>query len=84
MSGASVDIFLDYQGPTVGMSSDDVLAELPAEERANATADTVIGLLKENDTKLRALREWELLADDDFTINVSFKAADGTVTRAAW
>lgn len=84
MTQPSVDITLNHTNGTVELSPSDVFSELDERERTTANADTVVGMLKGHKSKIRALREWELLSDDDFTINVSVKAADGTVSTATW
>lgn len=83
MNDGSVHIDVDYsKGYT--LSLDEALVDLDAEGRQAATAETVVQMLKGNGSKLRAIREWEVLDEDGFTIQVTFTAEDGTVTKAEW
>lgn len=84
VSGGTVEISVDLAPVVTSMSADDALVDLPQAEQDAADADLVVRLLKEHGSRVTALKEWDLMDDQEITINVTHTDAEGKKTRASW
>ena len=84
MDNNTVEISVGLAPVVTSITADDAFVDLKNLDKAGANASLIVDMLKAHGSRVTALRDWDLLDDQEFTINVTHKSATGVVTRASW